>query len=223
MQTQVQTSIAIPPAGIVVADSSARVRGTLAQAIRYQSDMRVVAAYETTEDTWRSLRQCQPEILLLDWRLPEAGAMTLLRRLGPGSDLNVILLTEEKNPDVLAQAMILGARGAISGSSRPETVLRCARAVLAGELWFSRRVTRALRDHIVTSAPRQFFPVLEEILTRRETDVVQAISRGRTNQQIAAELGISSLTVRHHLKAVFGKVHVSSRLELALLAVKNRL
>jgi DNA-binding NarL/FixJ family response regulator len=81
-----------------------------------------------------------------------------------------------------------------------------------------------LRDKINRkSPPRRFFPILEEVLTAREADVVRAISNGRMNREIAEELGISPQTVRHHLKSVFGKLHVSSRLELALLAARDRL
>lgn len=231
MQTHVQTGSATPPANVVLADSRERVRETLAQTIRDQRDLRVLAAYETTQQTWRSLRQTPPEILLLDWRLPDAGGMTLLRRLSPGPDLKVILLTEERSPEVLAQSMILGARGVISRTAHPDTVLRSARAVLNGELWYPRSVTRALRDHIAASrAGRLFpaaagalFPTLDELLTRREADVVREVSRGRTNLEIAGQLGISPLTVRHHLKSIFGKLHLNSRLELALLANSNRL
>jgi DNA-binding NarL/FixJ family response regulator len=150
--------------------------------------------------------------------------MTLLRRLPPASDLKVILLTEEKDPDVLVRALILGARGVLSRGARPESVLRGARAVLAGELWFPRGVTRALRDQILArTEPRQLVAGLGHALTPREADVVGGVSRGRANREIAAELGISVQTVRHHLKAIFGKVHVSSRLELALLVTQNRL
>lgn len=224
MQPQILTPVPTPPAGVVLADARTRLREHLAQTIRDQRDMCVVGAYETTQDTWRSLRRSRPEILLLDWRLPDAGAMTLLRRLPPSSDLKVILLTEEKDPDVLVRALILGARGVLSRDARPETVLRCARAVLTGELWFPRGVTRALRDQILARThPRQLFTGLGEILTPREADVVGGVSRGRPNREIAAELGISVQTVRHHLKAIFGKVHVSSRLELALLVTQNRL
>jgi DNA-binding NarL/FixJ family response regulator len=66
-------------------------------------------------------------------------------------------------------------------------------------------------------------PALDSILTPREVDVVRAISRGLMNQEIANELGISAQTVRHHLKSIFAKLGLSSRLELALLASKNRL
>lgn len=224
MQTQIATRAAAPPAGIVLADSRGTVRDHLAQTIRDQRDMRVLGSYETIQETWQSIRRSRPQILLLDWRLPDAGAMTLLRRLSPGPDLNVIVLTEERRPEVLARAMILGARGAISRAARPQTVLRCARAVLNGELWFPRAVTRALRDHILSSAAgTQDVPSVDDRLTPREADVVREIAQGLRNAEIACELGISVLTVRHHLKAVFAKLNVSSRLELALLAAKDRL
>jgi DNA-binding NarL/FixJ family response regulator len=225
MQPQILTPVPpAPPAGVVLADARTRLREHLAQTIRDQRDMRVLAAYETTQETWRFLRSSRPEILLLDWRLPDAGAMTLLRRLPPASDLKVILLSEEKDPDVLVQALILGARGVLSRSARPESVLRCARSVLAGELWFPRGVTRALRDQILARThPQERVAGLVQVLTPREADVVRGVTHGLANREIAAELGISVQTVRHHLKAIFGKVHVSSRLELALLVAQNRL
>jgi DNA-binding NarL/FixJ family response regulator len=224
MQPQVLRPAQATPAGVVLAEARTRLRDHIAQAIHGQQDMRILGAYETTRDTWRFLRRTRPEILLLDWRLPEAGAMTLLRRLPPASDLKVILLSEERDPDVLAHALVLGAHGVLGTTVRPETVLRCARAVLGGELWFPRDVTRALRDRILgRKRPARWVEGLGDALTPREADVVGAVSRGLSNREIAAELGISAQTVRHHLKAIFGKVHVSSRLELALLATQNRL
>jgi DNA-binding NarL/FixJ family response regulator len=185
--------------------------------------LQVVGSCETSREAWRSLRQSTPEVLLLDWRLPDTGGLALLRRLDPGPDLKVILLTDEQNPEVLAEAMVLGARGVVSGSAGPATLLRCARGVLAGDLWFPRRVTQALRDRINLRLSRRRYSVLEDLVTPREADVARAAGQGHTNRTIAAELGISHQTVRHHLKSVFTKLNVSSRLEMALLITQNRL
>jgi DNA-binding NarL/FixJ family response regulator len=224
METRFHTGGVSAPAGIVVADRRSRVRDRLTRTIGDQADMRLVGSFETSQDTWRSLRQRRPEVLLLDWRLPDTGAMTLLRRLSPTPRINVILLTDEQRPELLAEAMILGARGVLSPGVGPDTLIRSARAVLAGELWFPRSVTSALRDLIAAKTPPgHLVPVLEEILTPRELDVAREASRGRMNKSIAHELGISPLTVRHHLKSIFEKLDVSSRLELAVLAARERL
>jgi DNA-binding NarL/FixJ family response regulator len=223
MLTAVRTRGPLEPAAIVVADARARVRQNLERTLSDQSDMRVVESCETSRETWRCLRLSAPEVLLLDWRLPDTGGLALLRRLDPGPDLKVILLTDEQSPEILAEAMVLGARGVVSGSAGPSTLVRCARGVLAGELWFPRRVTRALRDRINLRSPRLHLPDLEDLLTPREAGVARAAAEGRTNRAIALQLGISHQTVRHHLKSVFAKLHVSSRLELALLVTQNRL
>lgn len=224
MGTALQVSILTEPRSIVVAGARSQVSNSIERTIGGRSDLRLVATCESSQDTWQYLRRHSVDVLLLDWWLPDTGAMSFLRRVSPGPDLNVILLTDERNPSILAQALILGARGAISRGVSGETILRCTQAVLKGELWFSRKVTRALRDQIATDqGPGCQYRTLEECLTAREADVVRLVGRGLTNMEIARELGISHQTVRHHLKSVFSKAHVASRLELALLAERDRL
>lgn len=212
------------PVGIVVADSRAGARRSLSERIAGQADLRVAGAFGTSQDTWLCLRRSQPDLLLLDSELPDSGGWTLLRRIGPDPDLCVILLTEERKADALAEAMILGARGAISRTARPEMLLRAVRSVLAGELWFPRAVTRALRDRILAgeTAPRAH-PAPGPGLTRREAEVLERVILARTDRQIAQELGISQRTVRQHLRSIFDKLDVSNRMELALLGVRDRL
>ena len=95
------------------------------------------------------------------------------------------------------------------------------RSVVAGELWFGRAVMKALaQNRGVPEAPSLPRQDLANRLTRREMDVLEALADGMSNQQISDKLRVTQSTTKHHLTRIFSKLHVSSRLELALLAGK---
>ncbi len=127
----------------------------------------------------------------------------------------MILTTADAEAEVLT-AIEAGALGYVCKTSRREEFLEAIRRVAHGEAWIPPHLTRRLLAHF---KPR---PV-SEALTSREQDVLSLLARGRSNREIAHELGISDITVRTHVSHVLGKLGVSNRVEAVLHALRDGL
>jgi DNA-binding NarL/FixJ family response regulator len=191
----------------------------LSQLLATQPGCKVVAELDSGRDAIAAVRDLDPDILLVDLKLPDMSGLDVLRQIGRARDTQTIVLVE--NPDIheMTQALLLGACGAVEKSARAAVLPRCLRCVLAGELWFTRSVTKALLKYVDRDErPRFSGSELIDRLTRRESDVLRTVASGMSNRDIATRLKISEYTVKHHLSRIFAKLSVSNRVELALLA-----
>lgn len=185
-----------------------------------QHGIEVAGTARTARETLQSVRELSPDVLLLSWNLQDTDILFLLRQLRKRHETRtVLLIAGEASAEDLTGAVSLGAAGALNEDVDPDTLVRCIRAVVDGEYWFQRDLTRSLLDSISESESGAELPATElrdPRLTPRETDVIRALARGQTNREIASALGMSEHTVKQHLKSVFGKLGVSSRVELVL-------
>lgn len=116
-----------------------------------------------------------------------------------------------------------GARGCLSEQTTPEEALRAIRAVLAGELWLSRRLFSLVLAHVQHQLPDQHGDPDDQRLTRRQREIVACVARGMSNKQIGRQLGISPTTVKTHLHNIFERIGIGGRTLLALRAVDGEL
>jgi DNA-binding NarL/FixJ family response regulator len=162
---------------------------------------------------------------LLDLAMPVRSGLDALRVLSePPNAARVILLTAAIERDQIVEALQLGARGIVLKESATQILLKAIRHVMDGEVWVGREsvndLLRLLKDLKEPAAPRR----KEKFgLTPRELDIVSAIVAGASNRTIATQFSISEQTVKNHLSSIFDKMGVSTRLELALKAVKYHL
>lgn len=206
---------------IAIADDQPIFRTGLSHLLDSQPGCEVVAELDSGRDSVTAVRELEPDVFLLDLRLPDMSGLDVLRQVGRHKDVHTIVLVESPDISEMTHALLLGACGAVEKSARAPVLLKCLRCVLAGELWFTRRVTRALLDHVDRNEqPRYAGSELIDRLTQRESDVLKGVANGMSNRDIAARLAISEYTVKHHLSRIFGKLSVSNRVELALLASK---
>jgi two-component system nitrate/nitrite response regulator NarL len=134
--------------------------------------------------------------------------------------LNVIMMLEEPEPALIVKAFRSGARGVFSRNSTLELLSKCILAVHRGQIWASNSdleyLINALRLPLRLVSTKGI-----DLITRRERDVVQWVSEGLTNREIAGKLGLSENTVKNYLFRIFDKLGVSSRVELILYAVSQ--
>ena len=206
---------------IVIADDHAMFRHGLRQLLGGQEGMSVVGESDTGRDAITTVRELEPDVLLLDMTLPDMEGLDILRQVSGIKPTHTILLAEHLDLHEMTQALLMGACGAIEKTSSATVLFKCVRSVLAGELWFSREVTKVLLKHIDRSeGVKLSAQELSDRLTRRENDVLRAVANGLPNREIASKLKISEYTVKHHLSRIFAKLSVANRVELALLASK---
>lgn len=208
---------------IAIADRDTGSRDRLARLLRHQPDF-VVAELDSARALLGQVRKDPPDLLVLDMELPGMSGLEILGKIR-SIGCRVVALTDLADAHELAQALLMGAAGALERSTPDTLVVRCVRSVLAGELWFRREVTGALLSYTERRfRENESFDGAREVaghLTPREGDIFRAVARGMSNREIANRLKISEYTVKHHLTRMFAKLGVSNRVELALLASKH--
>lgn len=197
---------------ILIADDHAIFRDGLRRLLTSEANFQVVAEAADGNEAVALAQQFQPDILLLDMAMPRVPGMETLRQLSQARlAVRVIVLTASIHPFEVTCALQLGARGVVLKASPPEVLLNSIRAVSDGQYWVASEV---LEDWSRISQK----PTGASALTSREIEIITALRAGSSNREIALKLSISEETVKRHLSNIFGKLGVSSRLELALLA-----
>src|SRR5262249_33827302 len=169
----------------------------------------------------------QPDVIVLDLDLGGENAiesLPLLLRTVPAT--RVLVLTGVRDPEVHRQAIRQGAVGLVVKEKAAETLLAAIARVRGGEVWLEpAMIARVLGDLTRPQPSPQTSPEAAKIarLTERERDVIALVGEGLRNKYIAERLYISEATVRHHLTAIFAKLGVSDRFELAIYAYQHGL
>ncbi|MEU4576909.1 response regulator [Nonomuraea sp. ATR24] len=204
---------------VLIADDQQLVRTGFQMILDAQPDMEVVAAVADGADAVAEARRLRPDVCLLDIRMPRLDGLEATRALaGPGveSPLRVVIVTTFDLDEYVYGALRAGATGFLLKDSGPTLLVEAVRAAASGESLVSPSVTVRLLRHL--AQPQRRAAPLPEPLTDRELDVVRLIARGRTNQEVAAELFVSLSTVKTHLGSIFAKLGARNRVEIAAWA-----
>jgi DNA-binding NarL/FixJ family response regulator len=213
---------------VVVASDHALLREGLRKLLDTDPNLLVVGEAGDTASALTLVTRHTPHLLLLDWALPRERAIGLLRRLASNvlqTAVRVIILSESVGSDDIQLVLELGARGLVFKDAGSAVLVKAIHAVGAGQYWVAREslatLVQLVRD---TSDQRRNGPQTKRPfgLTPREFEIMCEVAAAHANKEIAARFSISEKTVKHHLTNIYGKVGVSSRLELALVAFEDR-
>lgn len=179
----------------------------------------VVATATSGSQALEAVREHQPQILVLDMRMPDGDGLSVLRTLHEEKlPTRAILLTAELHEDEVLEAMRLGAAGLVLKESAAVLLVNCVRRVAHGERVFDEgMVSRALERML----KKQEAENLKDLLSPRETEIVKMVAAGLRNKEIAIELSIGEGTVKTHLHAIYEKLGVHGRVELAKFAYER--
>jgi len=202
---------------IIVAAKLRLFRDALTFGLQSQPDFRVLAHIGSAEEAAARVLQLRPDIVLVNVSAGGVDWQLLLRHLAK-LPARPLMLVEAPTREQELHALSLGARGVVAKHLDCETVFRAIRHVAAGELWFRREVLSAWAD-----GDRPVRPAAEHELTDRELEVLHSLLAATSNHEIAEMLGITENTVKRHLSNVYGKLGISSRLELALYVMAHHL
>jgi DNA-binding NarL/FixJ family response regulator len=211
------TRSAQAPIRIVLVDDHPVVVKGLQALFRSEADLQVVASCRTGAEGLRAVRQHNPDIVILDIRMPDLDGFGMLRALdGETRPTRVILLTAEIDEHATLEAVRLGVHGIVLKDMPAHLLLECVRKVHAGEHWMeTRSAGRAMTGLMQRDAALQ---EVSRVLTSREIEVVRMLARGLRSSSIASELHISEGTVKTHLHRIYEKLGVDGRVNLILLA-----
>jgi DNA-binding NarL/FixJ family response regulator len=218
---------------IVVADDHPIFRDGLCKLLALEEDFEVVAQAQDGRQVLEILQDCEPDILLLDLRMPGLDGLGTLQELqARRNKIRVIVLTASDDKNEFVQAMKLGTSGIVLKQTATELLIKSIRKVHAGEIWLDSHTTAAVIRQFVAAeeAPHQPPPSVpaprereRSPLSQREREIVALVAQGFKNKEMAEKMFISEQTVKNHLHNIFDKLGVSDRLELALYAIHNNL
>jgi DNA-binding NarL/FixJ family response regulator len=212
---------------VLVADDQAMVRGGLRMILENEADIRVVAEAADGVEAVELARRLRPDVALVDIRMPRLDGIEVTRALaGPGvrEPLRVVVVTTFDLDEYVYGALRGGAVGFVLKDAGPVLLVEAVRAASVGDALVSPSVTVRLLRRFAATAPHTGNAGRDpdRPLSGRELEVVRAIARGRTNQEIGAELFISLSTVKSHLSAIQTKLGARNRLEIAAWAWEHR-
>jgi DNA-binding NarL/FixJ family response regulator len=212
----------VPTIRVLIADDQAMVRSGLRFILEDQPDISVVAEASDGAEAVELARRLRPDVCLVDIRMPRLDGLDVTRALaGPGvaDPLRVIVVTTFDLDEYVLGALRGGAVGFLLKDAGPVLLVEAVRAAHAGDALISPSVTLRLLRHLTTApAPKPG----ARPLSAREIEVASAVARGRTNQEIAAELFISLSTVKSHISGIQAKLGVRNRVGIAAWAWENR-
>ena len=217
----------VPGAGIPVllADDDPIVRAVVRARLAINETFTVIGEAEDGKSAVEQARRLRPELLLLDLLMPNLPGIDALQELTTLSPkVKTIVFSASVEAPQILQALQLGARGVVN-KKRIEDLESAMLAVLHGRYWIEGRevsqVSEVLSQLSSRSGAEQ--PARSFGLTHREIAVVALVTEGCSNRDISSRLKISEDTVKRHLTNIFDKVGMSTRLELALFALKHHL
>jgi DNA-binding NarL/FixJ family response regulator len=223
-----------PKIRIVVADDHPIFRDGLCKLLALEDDFEVVAQAQDGRQVLEVLHQLEPDILLLDLKMPGLDGLQTLQRLQVAKGkTRVIVLTASDDKNEFVQAMKLGTSGIVLKQTATDQLIKSIRKVHAGEIWLDSHTTAAVIRQFVANEdaapppqPLSGAPPRERErspLSQREREIVALVAQGFKNKEMAEKMFISEQTVKNHLHNIFDKLGVSDRLELALYAIHHNL
>jgi DNA-binding NarL/FixJ family response regulator len=212
-----------PHIRIFILDDQVIFRESLSAVLGLHKDFEVIGQAGTVAEARTLIGKTNPDILLLDVKLPGHNGLDLLREMPEVSPQSktIVIAGVELEEDVV-EAMRLGARGFLTKNCPTDLFLKCIRKVHTGEVWLDGRMTDAVLGALSGSQGNNLAHPKND-LSRREMEVIQLVIQGYKNRDIAGKLFISEKTVKNHLSAIFNKLGVTDRLELTLYVFENRL
>ncbi len=208
---------------VLVADDTRIHTQLVAEALRRDHQLEVIAPPVRSRDLVETVKQHQVQVVVLSSNLDEEPlrGFELLRQLraaNPG--ILAIMLLESSKRETVLQAFHAGARGIFSRHDSLEHLSKCIRSVYQGQIWASgEQLSFAVEALACSPVVRAVDAQGLSLLSKREMDVVRSLAEGLTNREIAERLGLSQHTIKNYLFRVYDKLGVSSRLELLFMTL----
>jgi RNA polymerase sigma factor, sigma-70 family len=219
---------------VLLADDQVLIRSGFAALVNSADDLEVVGEAGDGAEAVRQAGALRPDVVLMDIRMPGVDGLTAARQIAASSDLSevrVIVLTTFEADEYVVEALRSGASGFLGKSVEPDELLDAIRVVARGDALLSPRATRSLIARFLAqpgrSGPDPAGPApvdaALDVLTEREREMVALVAHGLSNEDIAARLHLSPLTVKTHVNRAMSKLRARDRAQLVVLAYQTGL
>ncbi|MET9483810.1 response regulator transcription factor [Streptomyces sp. NPDC006638] len=211
---------------VLLADDQALLRGTFRLLIDSEPDMEVVAEASDGREAVALALSSQAEVVLMDIRMPGVNGLDATRQIMADEDLagvRVLILTTFENDEYVAEALRAGASGFLGKGINPDELLDAIRVIATGDMLLSPSATKSVISRFLAQTERPNPDAAERLagLTPREREVVTWVGRGLSNQDIAAQLYVSPVTVKTHVNRAMAKLGARDRAQVVILAYES--
>lgn len=209
-----------PSVRVILADDHAVVRQGIRNFLEEDSTIHVVGEANDGDEALALTARDQPDVVLLDIQMPRLNGLDAARRIRQTyPNVRVLMLTAYEDEPYIIAALQAGVSGYLLKTASSEELVRAVHAVAGGETALSPAVARKMVHHTLGMGSTE---QAAEPLSERELEVLKLAAKGMGNRQIAAALAISDRTVQGHLANIYAKLHVSTRTEAVLAAVRAK-
>ncbi|WP_310526739.1 response regulator transcription factor [Nocardioides sp.] len=206
------------PIRVVIADDQALVRSGFRLIVDRRPDLSVVAEAENGTEAVRLTSELQPDVVLMDIRMPEMDGIEATRQIvASGSPTRILVLTTFDLDEYVYAALRAGASGFLLKDVRPRDLVEGIRLVSDGNALLGPSVTGRLLDRFIQGEPSPH-AAATSTLTARELDVLRLLAGGLSNTELAGRLSLSEATIKSHVSNVLRKLGVRDRVQAVIAA-----
>ncbi len=211
---------------VMICDDHALFRRGLIMVLEAEDDIEVVGEAEDGRDAVERVADIVPDVVLMDVRMPEIDGIEATRLIAERApSAKILMLTVSDEESDLYEAIKAGATGYLLKEISIEEVASAVRAVVSGQSLISPSMASKLLTEFTNLAKRadERTSVPTPRLTERELEVLRLVAQGMSNREIAGELYISENTVKNHVRNILEKLHLHTRMEAVMYAVREKL
>ncbi|MEE9153190.1 MAG: response regulator transcription factor [candidate division NC10 bacterium] len=209
---------------LLLVDDHALFRKGLASMLRDQLDFEVVAEAQDGQEALAKAKELMPDVILMDIYMPGCDGLEATRRIKEALPyVKIVILTVSEEDQNLFSAIQSGAQGYLLKKIEPGELFEMLRGVVKGEAPISRATGAKILNEFARQVKRGREEDKGEKLSPREREVLELLTKGSTNKEIAAALGISDNTVKNHLRNILDKLHLQNRVQAAAFALQKAL
>jgi DNA-binding NarL/FixJ family response regulator len=211
------------PLRLLVVDDHEVVRQGLVALIDRREKFQVVAEAGTVEEALDAARRFQPDLVIMDVRLPDGSGIEACREIRAElPHTRVVMLTSYPDEEAVLSAIIAGASGYLLKQIRARDLVSALEAVGRGESLLDPAVTEKVLERVRRIASGTYTDELAQ-LTAQEQKILQLVAEGKTNKEIASEVFLSDKTVKNYVSSILSKLNLQRRAQAAAFVAKHRL
>ncbi len=206
---------------VMLADDHVLMREGIKHLLEFDGSIEVIEEASNGIECLEKLKNCCPDILLLDINMPDMNGIEVLEEIKKSKNpIKVLILTVHSEVEYLVKAIDIGANGYILKDSGSTELKHAINIILNEDSYIQPNLLPALNSRLIN---RDIDKEKLESLTKRELEILKQVAEGMFNKEIANNLNISERTVKNHISNIFKKIDVSDRTQAAVFAIKNNI
>jgi two-component system, NarL family, nitrate/nitrite response regulator NarL len=208
---------------LILADSQAIYSAGISKVIALEEDIRVVAQADCLEQLRISIERHPADVLLVEGELLRSGTSVVAELLRIAPEVKFIVQSVTAEEEQTVGFFRHGIRGMISRSISPDLLIRCVRRIAVGEIWIDNQALNWVIESYRAQGTALQNPCKQAHLSPKEKEIINGITRGMRNKEIAYEIGTSEQVIKNYLRKIYDKLDVEDRVELALYCLHNKI